>query len=58
VTHPEHKHITWSAKIQQMISMGKTSTKALESTAEQMGQVGFVISWVYHFQSQLRTLLA
>jgi hypothetical protein len=30
VTLPEHKHIVWSVKIQQMISTGRTSKKALE----------------------------
>jgi hypothetical protein len=30
-TLPKHKFITWSTKIQQMMSMSKTSKKALES---------------------------
>jgi hypothetical protein len=54
----EHKHIAWSTKIQQIISMGRTLTKALESPKGEMGHVGFVIRWVYHFLSQLRTPLA
>jgi hypothetical protein len=57
VTLPKHKHIAWSTEFYQMISMGKTSTKALELTIEQMENIGFIISWVYHFLSHLRTLL-
>ncbi len=54
----ENKHIVWSAEIQQMISTGITSTKALESMIGPMGHVGFVILWVHHFLSRLWTLLA
>ncbi len=47
----EHKFIEWSAKMQQMIITSKTSKKALESMIGQMGHVGFIIPWVYHFLS-------
>jgi hypothetical protein len=42
VTLPEHKHIAWSAKIQQMISTGRTLIKALESMIGQMRHVRFI----------------
>ena len=32
VTLPKQKHITWSSKIQTMISTGRTTKKALKST--------------------------
>jgi hypothetical protein len=32
--------------------------KPQESTIGHMGHVGFIISWVYHFLSRLRSLLA
>jgi hypothetical protein len=58
VTLPKHKLIAWPVKIQQMISMNKTSKKTLKSTIRQMGHVGFGIPWVYHFLSCLQFLLA
>ncbi len=58
VTLPEHKHIVWSVKIQQMISTGRTSKKALELIIGWMGHIVFVIPWVYHFLSHLLTFLA
>ena len=57
VSLPEHKHIAWSGEIQSMIDCRKTTKKALESTIGRLGHVGFVISWVFHFPSRLRTLL-
>jgi hypothetical protein len=41
-----------------MIQTCKTTNKMLESTIRCMGHVGFVIPWVYHFLSRLRSLLA
>jgi succinate dehydrogenase/fumarate reductase cytochrome b subunit len=32
--------------------------KQLESTIGQLGHVGYVIPWVYHFLSRLRSLLS
>jgi hypothetical protein len=58
VTLPKQKHIAWSRKIQTMIATGRTTKKALESTIGQLGHVGFVITWVFHFLSHLRTLLS
>ncbi len=58
VTLPEHKHIAWSSKIWTMIADGRTTKKALESTIGQLDHVGFVIPWVFHFLSCLRTLLS
>ncbi len=57
VTLPEHKYIAWSRKIQQMIKKQQMTKKQLESTIGCMGHVGFVIPWVYHFLSRLRSLL-
>jgi hypothetical protein len=57
VTLPEHKYIAWSTKIQKMICTNKTTKEDLESTIGRTGHMGFVIPWVYHFLSQLRTLL-
>jgi hypothetical protein len=57
VSLPEHKHIAWSGEIQSMIDCRKTTKKALESTIGRLGHVGFVIPWVFHFPSRLRTLL-
>ena len=58
VTLPEHKYIAWSWEIKQMIEKRWTTKKQLESTIRRMGHVGFVIPWVYHFLSCLRSLLA
>ena len=41
-----------------MIEKRWTTKKQLESTIRRMGHVGFVIPWVYHFLSCLRSLLA
>ncbi len=41
-----------------MIATGRTTKKALKSTIGQLGHVGFVIPWVFHFLSCLRTLLS
>ncbi len=55
---PEHKHIAWSSKIWTMIADGRMTKKAIESTIGQLGHVLFVIPWVFHFLSHLRTLLS
>jgi hypothetical protein len=57
VTIPEYKHIMWLQEIQLMIQMRKTTKKTLESMIGHMGHIGFVIPWVYHFLSHLRSLL-
>jgi hypothetical protein len=57
-TLPKQKHIAWSSKIWTMIADGRTTKKALESTIRQLGHIGFVISWVFHVLSCLRTLLS
>ena len=54
---PEHKYIAWSGEINSMLDRGRTTKKALESTIGRLGHVGFVIPWVFHFLSRLRTLL-
>jgi hypothetical protein len=41
-----------------MIATGRMTKKALESTIGQLGHIGFVIPWVFHFLSCLRTLLS
>jgi hypothetical protein len=58
MTLPERKYIRWSADIQEMIHTNKTTKQDLELTIRRIGHVGFVIPWVYHFHSWLRTLLA
>jgi hypothetical protein len=58
VTLPKHKYIAWSQEIQQMIKTRRTTKKHLELTIGRMGHVSFVIPWVYHFLSRLRSLLA
>ncbi len=58
VTLPKHKYTAWSNKIQKMMDKKKTLQKTLESTICQMGHVGFVIPWVFHFLSHLQTLVA
>ncbi len=40
-----------------MIQVCKTTTRTLELTIGRMGYIGFVIPWVYHFLSRLRSLL-
>ena len=55
---PEHKHIAWSRDIAHMISSRRTTKQRLESTIGRLGHVGYVIPWVYHFLSRLRTLLS
>jgi hypothetical protein len=40
-----------------MIQLCKTTTRTLESMIGCMGHIGFVIPWVYHFLSRLRSLL-
>jgi hypothetical protein len=41
-----------------MICTNKTTKRDLESMIGQIGHVGFVIPWIYHFLSWLKTLLA
>jgi hypothetical protein len=53
---PDHKLIAWSTAIEDMISLKCTNSQDLESTIERMGHVGFVIPWVHHFLSRLRSL--
>ncbi len=57
VTLPEHKHIACLPEIKLMIQACKTTKNTLELTIGCMGQVGFMIPWVYHFLSCLRSLL-
>jgi hypothetical protein len=57
VTLPEHKHIAWSGGIKLMIQACKTTRKMLETMIGCIGHIGFVIPWVYHFLSHLRSLL-
>jgi hypothetical protein len=58
VTLLEHKHIAWSTEICKMLADSRTLKRALESMIGQLGHLGFVIPWVYHFLSHLWTLLA
>jgi hypothetical protein len=58
VSLPEHKYIAWSREINQMINSRRTTKKQLESTIGRLGHVGYIIPWVYHYLSRLRTLLA
>jgi hypothetical protein len=58
VTLPKQKHIAWSREIWTMIADGRTTKKALKLTIGQLGNIGFVIPWVFHFLSRLRTLLS
>jgi hypothetical protein len=58
VTLPKQKHIAWSSKIQTMIADGRTTKKALKLTIGRLDHNGFVIPWVFHFLSRLRTLLS
>jgi hypothetical protein len=57
VSLPKHKHIAWSGEIQSMLDRRRTTKKALELTIGRLGHIGFVIPWVFHFLSHLRTLL-
>jgi hypothetical protein len=41
-----------------MIADGMTTKKALKFTIGQLSHVGFVIPWIFHFLSHLRTLLS
>jgi hypothetical protein len=41
-----------------MIASRRTTKQQLESTIGRLGHVSFVIPWVFHFLSQLRTLLS
>jgi hypothetical protein len=41
-----------------MIASRRTTKQQLESTIGRLGHVGFVIPWVFHFLSRLRTLLS
>ena len=57
VSLPEHKHIAWSNDLKQMIQSRRTTKKQLESTIGRLGHVGYIIPWVFHYLSRLRTLL-
>ena len=58
VSLPEHKYIAWLNEMRQMIRSRRTTKKQLESLIGRLGQVGYIIPWVYHYLSQLRTLLS
>jgi hypothetical protein len=51
ITLPEHKHITWSAKIKKMIDNDRTSKKSLELRIGCLGYISFVMPWDFHFLS-------
>ena len=55
---PNHKYIAWSNEIKQMIRSRRTMKKQLESTIGRLGHIAFIIPWVYHYLSRLRTLLS
>ncbi len=55
VTLPGHKYIVWLLEIQQMMKTWQRMKKTLELTIRHMGHVSFVISWVYHLLSRLRS---
>jgi hypothetical protein len=55
---PDHKHIAWLQEIKQMIDSRRPTKKQLESTIGRLGHIGYVMPWVYHFLSQLRSLLS
>jgi hypothetical protein len=49
----DHKFITWMAAIKMKITSGHTTLKEIDTTIKQMGHVGFMIPWVYHFLNSL-----
>ena len=55
---PEHKYIAWSNDLRQMIRSWRMTKKQLESTIRRLGHIGYIIPWVYHYLSRLRTLLS
>jgi hypothetical protein len=56
ISLPDHKFIAWTAAIQKMVTLKRTTSKDLETTIGGMGHMGFVIPWVHHFLSRLRSL--
>ncbi len=58
VSLPDHKFIAWTAAIQKRITSKHTTSKDLETRNNHWTNehVGFVIPWVYHFLSRLRSL--
>jgi hypothetical protein len=58
VSLPEHKYIAWSNDLKQMIRSQRTTKKQLESTIGRLRHIGYIIPWVYHYLSRLRTLLS
>jgi hypothetical protein len=46
---PDHKLISWSTAIEDMISSKRTNSQDLESTIGRVRHVGFIIPWVHHF---------
>jgi hypothetical protein len=58
ITLLEHKYIAWLREIQQMFKTWHTTKKQLESMIRRLGHISFMVPWVYHFLSRLRSLLA
>jgi hypothetical protein len=58
VSLPKHKYIAWLNDLRQMIRSQRTTNKQLESTIGRLGHIGYIIPWVYHYLSRLRTLLS
>jgi hypothetical protein len=56
ISLPDHNFIAWTAAIQNMIPLKCTTLRDLDTTIGQMGHVGFVIPWAYHFLSRLHSL--
>jgi len=56
ISLPDHNIIAWTSAIQKMITSKCTTSKDIDTNIERMGHMGFVIPWVYHFLSQLRSL--
>lgn len=56
VALPENKFVAWSEDIQSIISVGRSTAKALEQLIGRLGHLSMVIPFVYHFLSRLRDL--
>jgi len=54
ISLPYNKYQAWSGSIQEMLVKGSSKAKELETLIGQLGHLGAIIPFVYHFLSRLR----
>jgi hypothetical protein len=56
ISLPDNKFTAWTESIKEILSRGTPTAKELETMIGQLGHLGTIIPFVYHFLSRLRDL--